>query len=149
MDLIVTTPKSEMANAAQEAAEVIRDGGGAYFRALGERMPNARPGDRIFYVEDGYVRGFCVIAMFGTHGENRCSTTGRVWKSTVIVNMDASSWKWIRPIPMRGFQGWRYFTPPPDMEIIGDWLDPKPAIPGPPKPCLAQSEQPTELGFAT
>jgi len=32
MDIIVTTPKSQMANAAQEAADCIENGGGEYFR---------------------------------------------------------------------------------------------------------------------
>lgn len=54
-DYIVTTPKSEMANSAREAANCIRDGGGYYFRRL---PPHFRPcaglkmGWRVFYVEE-------------------------------------------------------------------------------------------------
>jgi len=149
MDIVVTTPKSEMANAAKEAAECIADGTGGYFRALGERMPKTKSGDRIFYVEDGYVRGFCIVDMFGARYENmkRCDTTGRAWRTTVVVSMYASTWQWIKPIPMRGFQGWRYFTAPPDMQIVGNWLDPKPPTPGEPAPPKVTVPQTTELGF--
>ena len=127
MDIIVTTPKHEMANAAQEAAECIADGGGEYFRALGGRRPNTKPGERIFYIEDGYVRGFCIISHFKSNQKLECDTTGRVWASRTIVCMDATTWKWIKPIKMRGFPGWRYFYAPAAMEIVGGWLDPKPA----------------------
>lgn len=41
--------------------------------------------------------------------------------------MNASEWKWIKPIPMKGFQGWRYFDAT-CTEIIGNWLDPKPML---------------------
>lgn len=137
MDIIVTTPKREIANAAAEAAEVIADGGGRYFRHLGRRPEKTKPGERIFYVEDGYIRGFAIILLI-EYCDMKCATTGRMWTG-INAGMDATTWQWIRPIPMRGFQGWRYFTAPPDMEIVGNWLDPKPPTPS--------ASQKTELGF--
>ena len=52
-DIIVTTPKSEIANAAREAEDVKRAGGGMYFRRFPPSMsPDVRPGDRVYYVDD-------------------------------------------------------------------------------------------------
>jgi hypothetical protein len=43
--------------------------------------------------------------------------------------MDATTWKWIEPIPMNGFRGWRYCKLGwEDIKVIGDWLDDKPEI---------------------
>ena len=152
MDIIVTTPRGEMANAAQEAADCITAGGGEYFRRLPSRqVPSLlAPGDRCYYVEDGYVRGFAVISrVVARSGYERCETTGRTWPPGLYIYMDARSWRWIKPIPMKGFQGFRYaalllYVPDPAdavADIImqtkpvvyerGGWLDPRPATPVP------------------
>jgi hypothetical protein len=124
MDYIVTTPKSEMANSAREAADCIRDGRGFYLRKLPPQSYRITPGEsRLFYVEDGYVRGFGIIEDIWS-GQFLCETTGRGWGRGNYAVVNCHSWKWIKPIPMRGFQGWRQMTLP--FEVIGGWLDPKP-----------------------
>jgi len=140
MDIIVTTPKSQMRAAAQEAADCIAAGGGMYFRRFAIRQaPTIVAGDRVYYVEDGFVRGFAVVSntMFVSEGKT-CDTTGRKWPPGFYVYMDATNWRWIKPIPMKGFQGFRYAGRPPgksviwvhdkwcDVQIVGDWRDPKP-----------------------
>jgi hypothetical protein len=43
--------------------------------------------------------------------------------------MAATTWMWIKPIPMRGFQGFRYVDPQefdPPAQIVGDWKAPRP-----------------------
>jgi hypothetical protein len=144
-DIIVTTPKSEMRNAEREAGDCLRDGGGEYFRYMGVR-PGCEAGDRIYYVEDGYVRGFAIVARVAHERcPRRCDTTGGWWSAGWYVFMDATSWQWIQPIPMKGFQGWRYarkhiFTPSelrytgaspfgkehPLAVVVGGWRDPRP-----------------------
>lgn len=146
MDIIVTTPKGQMANAAAEAADCIRNGGGEYFRRF---HPTAYPrqiavGSRVYYVEDRFIRGFAVVSLLlHSPAGMTCDTTGRVWSQGFYVFMDATSWQWVCPIPMRGFQGFRYvewgggddsrnnivsgmggFTGP--LEIVGNWRDPRP-----------------------
>jgi hypothetical protein len=137
MDIIVTTPKGEMKNAAREAEDCKRAGGGEYFRRFPvERAPEILPGDRVYYVEDGYIRGFAPIKrILATAAGVRCDTTGRHWPPGYYVFMDATTWKWIRPIPMKGFQGFRYKTfasfpqlQDHNLEIVGGWLDPKPEV---------------------
>ena len=130
MDIIITTPKREMATAAREAEDCERDGGGEYFR----RFPVARapwiiPGRRVYYVEDGYVRGFAVVVRVHTmNNPVLCLTTGRLWPAGFYVFMDATTWQWIRPILTKGFQGFRYAILNPI--IVGGWLDPKPEVEG-------------------
>ena len=148
-DIIVTTPRCEMKLAAREAAECLAAGGGEYFRRFNHR-PDVAPGDRIFYVEDGWVRGFAIaLRAVEEAAWRRCDTSGGWWSPGWYVFMDARSWKWIRPIPMKGFQGYRYAVayldrldvggdsgvhpagrPLPKVTVVGNWTDPRPSAPG-------------------
>jgi hypothetical protein len=138
MDIIVTTPKSQIANAAREAAECIADGGGEYFRrfhSLGYPR-DLCVGDRVYYVEDGFIRGFCLVKrLLHSPTGQTCDTTGRIWAQGFFVFMDASSWQWIKPLPLVGFQGFRYVRndlPWPaglsNALIVGGWRDPRPEV---------------------
>lgn len=132
-DIVVTTPKTRMEEAAKEAQACIAAGGGFYFRVFkGNGYPRkVRPGDRVFYVEDGYLRGFCTVVAVdkGIEGQPQvCDTTGNVWYGHMRITMDAKTWKWVKPIPIKGFRGWYYFTPTSEPVVIGDWLDSKPPV---------------------
>lgn len=132
-DIIVTTPQACAEAAALEAAEsiqCIQEGGEAwYFRNLGLHAPrDLEEGDRCFYVEEGYVRGFATVSAITWSPSEICQTTGRHFGQGVYACMDARSWKWIEPIPMRGFQGYRYSRlAEQEIVVVGRWLDPKPA----------------------
>ena len=127
-DIVVTTPKSEMKNAAEEAQQAIEAGGDTcYFRALASAPKGLVLGvSRIFYVEDGYVRGFGILDVAHNDNYNFCETTGRHWFGRCTLVMRASTWQWVKSIPMKGFQGWRYFDQP--FRVIGGWRDPKPNV---------------------
>lgn len=125
-DIIVTTPKTEMENASREAKNCIRNGGGSYFRHFSKLPKNIGIGSKVFYVENGYVRGFAIIEDILTNEEMACDTTGKQWPKGNYIKMKADSWKWIKPIAHKGFQGFRYFDSP--IEIAGDWKDKKPEI---------------------
>lgn len=128
-DLIVTTPLADRAIAAQEARNAIANGGGRYFRQLRNRPKRLRAGDRVFYVEAGYVRGFAIVDEI-RNGAECCTTTGRHFAGWLVF-MDARSWTWIRPIPMSGFQGFRYATHDllDQVEVVGGWFEPMPEAP--------------------
>jgi hypothetical protein len=129
-DIIVTTPKNQMAEAAREAEEVKAAGGGYYYRNYhGTVRPNVGVGDRVYYVEDGYIRGFCLV----------CSVCRSSQGLLSRIYMDATTWTWIRPIPAYPPRSWRYadnfgvgaagcpLTRESKMiKIVGGWLDPKP-----------------------
>ena len=127
MDIIVTTPKSESENAAREADMCIHDKGGYYVRTFNQK-PDIQVGDKIYYIEDGYIRGYAIACSLS--GDNtstfRCTCTKRNYIGYQVA-MDAKSWKWIRPIKHRGFQGYRY-AKLESVEVIGGWLDKKPEV---------------------
>lgn len=126
MDIVVTTPKSERVQAEAEAEWAKAQGGGPgilYFRRMAKIPTKLQSGDRVFYVEDGYVRGFCTL-MGVDDGSGVCEATGRDWGEGARLVMRADSWKWVKPIPMKGFQGFRYFDQP--FKVVGDWRDKRP-----------------------
>lgn len=124
-----------MAEAASEAEKIKAGGGGYYYRDYKSgRIPDVRAGDRVYYVEDGYVRGFCLVerVVYGGNDER-----------VARVYMDATTWKWIKPImvaPREVVRSYMYaenfklYAPlghglsRGDVEIVGGWLDPKPEV---------------------
>lgn len=126
MDIIVTTPKNEIEKSKQEAEQIKEDGGGLYFRRFNRLPCLLNIGDRIFYTEDGYVRGFAVVNDIVQKNAMGCDTTGRQYPKGYYAFMDASTWKWIDPIPYKGFQGFRYFEQ--SFNVVGDWEDDAPEI---------------------
>ncbi len=111
-DILVTTPKSEIASSRKEAADVEKHGG-HYFRTF-KRLPNVQPGDKIYFVEDGQIRGYGVV--FEIKREPMvCATTGRTWAGHHVCY---SKWVWLKePVSYKGFQGHRYISRlPPDMQ---------------------------------
>ena len=126
MDAIVTTPKSEIETAAREAAAVVAAGGGYYYRTVAREPRKLNYGDRLFYVEDGFIRGFALVERILVDEPFTCRVTGKTRHGYQIV-MNAKTWHWIEPIPMVGFQGVRYFDQ--RVKVVGGWLDPKPPTP--------------------
>lgn len=128
MDIVVTTPASESASARAEAAEVIANGAGTYFRRLSSRPTALGVGDRVYYAERGYIRGYAIVSGV-SYGSMICDTTGNQFADGWNVIMDAATWRWIRPVRMRGFQGYRYARfAREDVVELGGWLDPMPTI---------------------
>jgi hypothetical protein len=174
MDLLVTTPKNRIQEAAEEAERAKREGG-YYFRKFRTRPQHHRTGERIFYVMDGFIRGYA-RSFFVLEGPRKVTVRYKdldpkiIWMKTrgrptqhfflhskeklegpdyltrgILrdyyhefsegwwVLMNVASWIWIRPFPLRGFQGWKYIRPA-DVRTIGTekaggWLDPMPEIP--------------------
>lgn len=125
-DVVVTTPLAYREAARREAEVSIAQGGGYYVRKIPFLPIGCRAGSRCFYVEAGYVRGYAVVEEI-RQGRFVCDVTGRDWGHGTFLVMRADSWRWIEPIPMRGFQGIRPFTQP--FTEVGGWLDPMPATP--------------------
>lgn len=105
MDILVTTPKGEVKTAKIEGKWVEREGG-YWFRVFNFR-PKVNAGDRIYFVENGAIRGHGRIFEVARSDGERCEVTGRLWRGDWVVKYD--SWKWLEtPIPFKGFQGIRY-----------------------------------------
>jgi hypothetical protein len=129
-DIIVTTPRSKAHIAYEEAANCIKAGGGFYFRTFRHFMPKGLGvGSRIFYVDDGFITGYATVDSI-REGDMTCDTSGDDWGYGYHYIMPAQSWTWIEPIPMAGFQGFKYSQLKPEqIKAIGGWLDPKPPRP--------------------
>ena len=124
MDIGVTTPNSQREASAREAADCLRHNEGWYFRRFAPtQTPRVVKGDRVYYVEDGYIRGFAVVdrVQFAYEAQ-RCDTTGRQWAPGVYVFMDAASWNWIGRIPMKGFRGFRYVHYRDGGQFTREWM---------------------------
>ena len=127
--ILVTTPKSRMKEAAQEAKDCTEhEMGGSYFRRFATKPAKLEPDMRIFYTEDGFIRGFAIVSEVMENSSGlKCDTTGLRWPPGFYAIMSACSWTWIKPIPYKGFQGFRYFDDS-EIEFAGYWLDPKPEV---------------------
>jgi hypothetical protein len=124
MDILVTTPKGQHDSSRQEAAEMIQQGGGYYFRKFGKIPTKIQKGDKVFYCDSGYITGFAVVDDIKNEGNLTCGTTGKNWGDGNYLIMRADSWQWINPIPHDGFRGFKYVNL--DYRVVGNWRDPKP-----------------------
>jgi hypothetical protein len=130
MDIVVTTPKSEMKTAAGEAAACIAAGGGYYLRRLASMPKQLRQGDKVWYVENGYLRGYCIAAEMVENPALVDEATGNLFPAGLYIVMPGESWTRIKPIRFAGFQGWRYFKESEHkIEVVGDWQAPRPDEP--------------------
>jgi len=105
MNILVTTPKSEIDNSRKEG-EVVESEGGYWFRTF-RFKPKVEKGDKIYFVENGLIKGYGIIfEVSPTEGEE-CDVTGRDWKGSWVVKYN--DWHWLKTaIPFSGFQGIRY-----------------------------------------
>lgn len=104
MDIIVTTPKSEHETAQAEAESVKNDPDAFWFRTL-RGKPDVEVGDRVYYVDRGMIRGYGIIFDIET-GEMEDDAHDCAWNGT---HLKQKEWVWLKkPVPMRGFQGFRY-----------------------------------------
>jgi hypothetical protein len=127
--IVVTTPKQNTQRAEQEAKDCIRNEGGSYFRKLPYRTypKSIQVGDRVYYILNNFVRGFCLVQSMEVLHECKCETSGVYYGAGFYIFMDAASWQWVAPAPMKGFQGFRYAqTWMEQLPIVGGWLDPMP-----------------------
>ena len=108
MDILVTTPKSEIDNYRKEGESVERDGG-YWFRTF-RFLPKVELGDKIFFVEDGQIKGYGIIFVISRLSEAAESDfTGRQWGNQGGYIVKYKDWKWLKtPGPWKGFQGIRY-----------------------------------------
>lgn len=114
-----------MKNAAQEAKDCLDGKCDSYFRNFSTLPSGLVEGSKVFYVEDGYIRGFGVVSQVGK-GTRVCETTLKHYMNGYKAVIPANTWKWIKPIQMKGFQGFRYFKG--EYEVVGDWRAPKPNV---------------------
>lgn len=113
MDIIVTTPKSEIDNSKLEGS-IVEQEEGYWFRTFRFR-PKVEIGDKIFFVESGQIKGHGIILRVSPTCTEKCDVTGRVWKGDWVVKYN--DWHWLtKPIPFKSFQGIRYLDRLPQLK---------------------------------
>lgn len=116
MDLLVTTPKSEIDNSKKEG-EAVEEEGGYWFRTFRFR-PKTELGDKIYFVEDGLIKGYgIVIKVIPSTESLKCDVTGREWGQKKGWAVLYGNWHWLKiPVPFKGFQGIRYIDRIPGLK---------------------------------
>lgn len=108
MNLIVTTPKSQIKISNQELKEVQLYGG--YFFRVFRFKPKVNVGERIYEIENGVIVGYgIIIDVSQIYGSMECSTTGRDWGNEGDWVVKYDNWKDLSQlVRMKGIQGIRY-----------------------------------------
>jgi hypothetical protein len=105
MDIIVTTPKKEIATSKKEG-DYVKKHGGQWFRTF-KYKPKVEAGDKIYFVEAGAIKGYGIVREVSSASATKCDVTGREWKGKYIVKYD--TWHWLKaPVEFKGFRGIRY-----------------------------------------
>lgn len=107
MDVVVTLPKSVRWEDYEEELRAAEAGAVMSFKV--PRIPkDVRVGDRCYIAHNGFVRGYMVISGLDDWTEFACTTTGREWRGRFIQR--TGRFTYITPVPMKGFQGFRYWS---------------------------------------
>jgi len=113
VNILVTTPKSEIDTSRKEG-EIVESEGGYWFRTF-RYKPKVESGDKIFFVENGLIRGYGIIFEVSQTESEQCEVTGRIWEGNWVVKYH--KWHWLpNPLPFKGFQGIRYIDRIPDIK---------------------------------
>lgn len=116
-DVVVTVPKSLWR---EWIAEGDLPGEEAQYQShfwLGGILPDIKPGERVYVVAHGKLRGFAPLVGI----ERRC----RLRPSRGCLLREGGAMAVTIPEPVRGFQGWRYRWWEREIETpFPDWMQP-------------------------
>lgn len=111
-NLIITWPKKRSLDSYVKACDkAAEDGLQINFRIARPPTRDVK-GAKVFVVHDGYMRGFHHLIDVVKRGEGEVSLVrgdafAGFWPAGWYLVRDPT-WHMIVPIPMKGFQGWRY-----------------------------------------
>jgi hypothetical protein len=104
-DIIITVPKSIKWDEYQKELDAAEQGAILNFKVA--NFPNVDKGSKCYICYNGNVIGYHVVSG-KSEKQFTCSTTGKVWNGKFIER--TGKLHRIAPIPMKGFQGFRYFN---------------------------------------
>ena len=106
-DIIITLPSKISWGEYQKELDAVKDGKMVMNFKVPYFPKETSVGRKCYLVHKGYVRGWMKIVGM-VEKEFKCETTGKIWKGRFIQrNGDFHK---ITPIPMKGFQGFKYFN---------------------------------------
>lgn len=104
-DIIITIPKSTKWVEYQK--ELDRSENGEILNFKVNFFPKTKIGKRCYICYNGNIIGYHIISGMSKK-EFQCSTTGKLWSGNFIER--TGKFHEIDRIPMKGFQGYRYFN---------------------------------------
>ena len=108
MDIIVTIPKSIVWSDYERELKEVED----FTSVMNFKTPNfpkTSAGEKCYLVYNGYMIGWMLITGL-SEKRFECTTTGKIWNGKFIER--SGPLNRIDPVPMKGFQGFRYFNIP-------------------------------------
>lgn len=105
-DIVITLPKTIKWSDYEKELDTVKDGKQVMNFKVGH-FPKISPGAKCYILHDGFVRGWMTVVKLSEKNFT-CSTTGKEWKGKFIER--TGKFNKIEPIPMQGFQGFRYFN---------------------------------------
>ena len=105
-DIIITLPKNVSWSDYEKELELVKDGHSVLNFKVNS-FPKTAVGNKCYLVYNGEIKGWMEIIGL-SEKEFTCSTTGTEWKGKFIER--SGPFNYITPIPMKGFQGFRYMT---------------------------------------
>ena len=104
-DIIITIPKSISWSDYKKELKQAEQGDILNFKV--SSRPNTDIGNKCYICYDGKIVGYHIICGI-EEKEFDCTTTGKHWKG-LFVQRTGQFYKLKNTIPMKGFQGYRYF----------------------------------------
>lgn len=125
---MVTSPRTRMKEMAAEAEDALAGKFTHYHRSIDRHPREFKPGSRVYYVEDGAIRGFCVVETLVQAVGGKPTNEFYAPRSGLLIYMRCDSWMWVDPVAYCGFQAWRYAPARSTFHVVGRWTDPRPAF---------------------
>jgi hypothetical protein len=111
-NLVITWPKRRSLESYLDGCKHAEENGLQINFRIAKPPARKVTGARVFVVHDAYIRGFHTLIEVVERGENEVAIVNGdafagFWPAGWYLVRDPT-WHPIVPIPMKGFQGWRY-----------------------------------------
>lgn len=107
--LCITVPKTVSWSDYERELADVADGMMEMNYKLSSMPKRISVGDRCYVVHNGMIRGWMTITGIDQREESfKCQTTGRIWNAGVYIRRSGPFHYLERPIPMKGFMGYKY-----------------------------------------
>lgn len=106
MDIIVTIPKNKFKDIEKEEAWAKKHKNAQCFWKISKIPKKLKKGDKVYFIENGAIKSYNIF--IGIDEDCKCEVTGTEWPGLNLI-MEAPSITLKKPIPMKGFRGFRYY----------------------------------------
>ncbi len=103
-DIIITVPKSVKWEDYENELRAAEEGQILNFKV--PNKPDVAKGSKCYIVYDGNIVGYHIVSGV-SRKKFECTTSGKQWEDAWYIERTGKFNK-IEPIPMKGFQGYRY-----------------------------------------